>query len=86
MPIKTRIDMLATGIKTPVGIKVAGPDLNVIEDIDRQLEQILDTVPGTASVYSERVAGGRYVDVDMLRALALTSTTCRTSFARPSVA
>jgi Cu(I)/Ag(I) efflux system membrane protein CusA/SilA len=80
MPIKTRIDMLATGIKTPVGIKVAGPDLNVIEDIDRQLEQILDTVPGTASVYSERVAGGR------LRALALTSTTCRTSFARPSVA
>jgi len=67
MPIKTRIDMLATGIKTPVGIKVAGPDLNVIEDIDRQLEQILDTVPGTASVYSERVAGGRYVDVDIDR-------------------
>jgi Cu(I)/Ag(I) efflux system membrane protein CusA/SilA len=67
MPIKTRIDMLATGIKTPVGIKVAGPDLNVIEDIGRQLERILDPVPGTASVYSERVAGGRYVDVDIDR-------------------
>ncbi|MDJ0751136.1 MAG: CusA/CzcA family heavy metal efflux RND transporter [Woeseiaceae bacterium] len=67
MPIKTRIDMLATGIKTPVGIKVAGPDLDVIEDIDRQLEQILKTVPGTASVYSERVAGGRYVDIDIDR-------------------
>ena len=67
MPIKTRIDMLATGIKTPVGIKVAGPDLNVIDSIDKRLEQILETVPGTASVYSERVAGGRYVDVDIDR-------------------
>ena len=67
MPIKTRIDMLATGIKTPVGIKVAGPDLEVIEEIDRQLEDILANVPGTASVYSERVAGGRYVDVDIDR-------------------
>ena len=67
MPIKTRIDMLATGIKTPVGIKVAGPDLNVIESIDKRLEQILETVPGTASVYSERVVGGRYVDVDIDR-------------------
>jgi Cu(I)/Ag(I) efflux system membrane protein CusA/SilA len=67
MPIKTRIDMLATGIKTPVGIKVAGPDLKVIEDIGRQLERVLEPVPGTASVYSERVAGGRYVDVDIDR-------------------
>ncbi|MCG8369946.1 MAG: efflux RND transporter permease subunit, partial [Proteobacteria bacterium] len=67
MPIKTRIDMLATGIKTPVGIKVAGPDLEVIEAIGRQLERILERVPGTASVYSERVAGGRYVDVDIDR-------------------
>jgi len=67
MPIKTRIDMLATGIKTPVGIKVAGPDLNVIEDIGQQLERILENVPGTASVYSERVAGGRYVNVDIDR-------------------
>ncbi len=67
MPIKTRIDMLATGIKTPVGIKVAGADLKVIEDIGRQLEGILKVVPGTASVYSERVAGGRYITVDIDR-------------------
>ena len=70
MPIKTRIDMLATGIKTPVGIKVAGPDLAVIENIGRELETVLAGVPGTASVYSERVAGGRYVDVDIDRARA----------------
>ena len=55
MPIKTRIDMLATGIKTPVGIKVAGPDLKEIEKIGKRLEQVLNDVPGTASVYSERV-------------------------------
>ncbi|MEM7017508.1 MAG: CusA/CzcA family heavy metal efflux RND transporter, partial [Pseudomonadota bacterium] len=67
MPIKTRIDMLATGIKTPVGIKVAGPDLNVIQDIGQQLEILLKDVPGTASVYSERVAGGRYIKVDIDR-------------------
>ena len=67
MPIKTRIDMLATGIKTPVGIKVAGPDLAVIERIGKDLERVLQNVPGTASVYSERVAGGRYVDVDIDR-------------------
>lgn len=67
MPIKTRIDMLATGIKTPVGIKVAGPDLSVIERIGKDLERVLANVPGTASVYSERVAGGRYVEVDIDR-------------------
>ncbi|NTS77193.1 efflux RND transporter permease subunit [Catenovulum sp. SM1970] len=67
MPIKTRIDMLATGIKTPVGIKVAGPELAEIEKIGQQIEQILATVPGTASVYSERVAGGRYIKVDIRR-------------------
>ena len=67
MPIKTRIDMLATGIKTPVGIKVAGPDLDVIEEIGKEVEQIIKTVPGTASAYSERVAGGRYVTVDIRR-------------------
>jgi len=70
MPIKTRIDMLATGIKTPVGIKIAGPDLKVIQRIGRDLERVLEPVPGTASVYSERVAGGRYVDVDIDRARA----------------
>lgn len=67
MPIKTRIDMLATGIKTPVGIKVAGQDLKEIQKIGQQLEQILKDVPGTASVYSERVAGGRYIKVDIQR-------------------
>ena len=67
MPIKTRIDMLATGIKTPVGIKVAGPDLEVIEGIGQELEKVLANVEGTASVYSERVAGGRYIDVDIDR-------------------
>jgi len=67
MPIKTRIDMLATGIKTPVGIKVSGPDLAVIERIGKDLETVLADVPGTASVYAERVAGGRYVDVDIDR-------------------
>jgi Cu(I)/Ag(I) efflux system membrane protein CusA/SilA len=63
MPIKTRIDMLATGIKTPVGIKVAGPDLKVIEDIGKQIEKVIMTVPGTTSAYSERVAGGRYIEI-----------------------
>ncbi len=67
MPIKTRIDMLATGIKTPVGIKVAGPDLNVIQQIGQDIERVLSNVPGTASVYSERVAGGRYIKVDIHR-------------------
>jgi len=67
MPIKTRIDMLATGIKTPVGIKVAGSDLKVIEDIGKQVEKAVLKVPGTTSAYSERVAGGRYVTVDINR-------------------
>jgi Cu(I)/Ag(I) efflux system membrane protein CusA/SilA len=63
MPIKTRIDMLATGIKTPVGIKVAGPDLAEIERIGRAIEEVVSQVPGTTSAYSERVAGGRYIDI-----------------------
>ncbi|TMP29672.1 CusA/CzcA family heavy metal efflux RND transporter [Pseudoalteromonas rubra] len=67
MPIKTRIDMLATGIKTPIGVKIAGPDLAVIESLGQRLETILTKVPGTASVYSERVAGGRYIKVDIRR-------------------
>lgn len=67
MPIRTRIDMLATGIKTPVGIKIAGSDLSQIQDIGQQLESILSGVAGTASVYSERVAGGRYIQVDIDR-------------------
>jgi Cu(I)/Ag(I) efflux system membrane protein CusA/SilA len=62
MPIKARIDMLSTGIKTPVGIKVAGPDLNVLQDLGRQIEGIVRNVPGTLSVYAERVMGGNYLD------------------------
>jgi len=67
MPIKTRIDMLATGIKTPVGIKIAGPDLSTIQSLGQDIERILKGVEGTASVYSERVAGGRYIKVDIQR-------------------
>ncbi|GLS84105.1 cation transporter [Paraferrimonas haliotis] len=66
-PIKTRIDMLSTGIKTPVGIKISGTDLKVIEEIGTQLEKILPKVAGTASAYAERSAGGRYVDIDIKR-------------------
>lgn len=67
MPIKTRIDMLATGIKTPVGIKIGGPDLSVIQELGQQIETLLADFPGTASVYAERVVGGRYVVVDIDR-------------------
>jgi Cu(I)/Ag(I) efflux system membrane protein CusA/SilA len=66
-PIKTRIDMLATGIKTPVGVKISGPDLGVIQDIGQRVEAVLKELPGTASAFSERVAGGRYITVDILR-------------------
>ncbi|MGR5146079.1 efflux RND transporter permease subunit [Photobacterium alginatilyticum] len=67
MPIKTRIDMLATGIKTPIGVKIAGPELKQIEAIGTQLETVLEGVEGTASVYAERVAGGRYITMDIKR-------------------
>jgi Cu(I)/Ag(I) efflux system membrane protein CusA/SilA len=67
MPIRNRIDMLATGIKTPVGIKVAGPDLETIAEIGEQIEDVIGAVPGTASVYAERVTGGRFVDIDIDR-------------------
>jgi Cu(I)/Ag(I) efflux system membrane protein CusA/SilA len=67
MPIKARIDMVATGFKTPVGIKIAGPDLKVIEQLGREIEGILREIPETASVYSDRVTGGRYVTIDIDR-------------------
>ncbi|MBT4770210.1 MAG: efflux RND transporter permease subunit [Rhodospirillaceae bacterium] len=70
MPIKNRIDMLATGIKTPVGIKIAGPDLNVIRDIGVKIETIIGGVPGTSSVYSERVTGGRFININVDRRAA----------------
>ena len=67
-PIRNRIDMLATGIKSPVGIKVAGPDLKEIGRIGERIEQVVKTVPGAASVFSERVSGGRYIQIDIDRA------------------
>ena len=67
MPIKNRIDMLTTGIRTPVGIKVFGADLKQIEQIGTHLEMILKDVPGTRSVYAERVAGGYFVDFELKR-------------------
>ncbi len=67
MPIKTRIDMLSTGIKTPVGIKLMGPDLNVLSDIGVQIEAVVREIPGTLSVFSERVTGGNYLDFDIRR-------------------
>jgi copper/silver efflux system protein len=69
-PIKTRIDMLATGIRTPVGIKIMGPDLQVIQQLGQQIEDIVRQVPGTTSVYAERTATGRYVDIDIDRVAA----------------
>jgi copper/silver efflux system protein len=67
MPIKTRIDMLATGIKTPVGIKVAGPDLDQLERIAAQIEAVVRQVPGTSSVFAERVMGGNYIEFNINR-------------------
>jgi Cu(I)/Ag(I) efflux system membrane protein CusA/SilA len=67
MPIKTRIDMLATGIKTPVGLKVAGPGLPELERIAEGVEAILRRVPGTSSVFAERVMGGNYIEFDIDR-------------------
>ncbi len=63
MPIKTRIDMLATGIRTPVGVKIAGPDLAEIQRLGEEIERILRAIPGTRSVIAERVSGGRYLEV-----------------------
>jgi Cu(I)/Ag(I) efflux system membrane protein CusA/SilA len=67
MPIRTRIDMLATGIKTPVGVKIAGPDLNLIQSIGEQIENVLRQIPGTTSVFSERVASAHYIQIDIDR-------------------
>jgi len=67
MPIKARIDMLSTGVRTPIGIKVRGPDLEVIEEIGRNIEMVVKDIPGTASVYAERTAGGYFLDFDLKR-------------------
>ena len=67
MPIKTRIDMLATGIKTPVGIKIAGPDLAELERIASEVEAVVKTVPGTLSAFAERTMGGNYIEFNIDR-------------------
>jgi len=67
MPIKTRIDMLATGIKTPVGVKLMGPDLGQLSEIGEKIEAVLRGLDGTLSVYSERVVGGNFIDIQVRR-------------------
>ncbi|MFW8600537.1 efflux RND transporter permease subunit [Desulfobacterota bacterium M19] len=67
MPIKTRIDMLSTGIKTPVGIKIMGNDLKVLSRLGKKIESVIRNVPGTLSAYSERVMGGNYLDYEINR-------------------
>jgi len=67
MPIKTRIDMLSTGIKTPVGIKVSGPDLNVLQQVAQDIEQAMKTLPETTSAFGDRAVGGYYLDFDINR-------------------
>jgi Cu(I)/Ag(I) efflux system membrane protein CusA/SilA len=70
MPIKTRIDMLATGIKTPVGIKLMGDDLEVLSEVGEKIEAVVRELPDTLSAYSERVVGGNYIDIDIDRTSA----------------
>jgi copper/silver efflux system protein len=70
MPIKTRIDMLSTGIKTPVGIKIGGPDLAVLEQLGKEVEAVVKPLPGTLSAYAERVMGGSYLDFEIDREAA----------------
>ncbi len=67
MPIRARIDMLTTGVRTPIGIKIFGPDLAEIEKVGGHLEAIMKDIPGTRSVYAERVAGGYFVDFNLKR-------------------
>ena len=69
-PIRNRIDMLATGIKTPVGIKISGPDIHVIEQIGAQIEVLIKPITGTTSALAERLTGGRYITIDIDRAAA----------------
>ena len=67
MPIRSRIDMLSTGIRTPVGVKIGGPDLTELERLGREIEEVLRDLPGTASVYADRVMGGNYLDFSIDR-------------------
>ena len=67
MPIKTRIDMLSTGIKTPIGIKISGPDLQVLQTISEEVERVMKTIPDTLSAFGDRAVGGYYLDFDIKR-------------------
>ena len=67
MPIKTRIDMLSTGIKTPIGIKVSGPDLNVLQKVSQDIELAMKTLPETTSAFGDRAVGGYYLDINIDR-------------------
>ena len=69
-PIRNRLDMLATGIKSPIGVKIAGNDLAAIDRVAQQVERVAKTVPGVSSALAERLTGGRYVDIDIDRAAA----------------
>lgn len=69
-PIRNRIDMLSTGIKSPVGIKVAGANLQTLDKIAQEIEALVKTIPGASSVYAERLNGGRYIDIDINRIAA----------------
>ena len=67
MPIQARIDMQSTGINTPIGLKISGPDINTIQAVGKRVESILHRLPGTKTVYSERTSGARYIDIDIDR-------------------
>jgi Cu(I)/Ag(I) efflux system membrane protein CusA/SilA len=70
MPIKTRTDMLSTGIKTPIGIKISGPDLDMLQKIGSEVEAAVRTVPHTTSAFAERAVGGNYLDIKIDRPIA----------------
>lgn len=87
MPIKTRIDILSTSLRTPVGIKVYGPALGKIEEVGKRIEDVVKQAPGTVSVFSERVTGARYADIAVhRRATDSTSWRCRRQWPARSAA
>jgi len=67
MPIKARVDMLTAGVRTPIGIKIMGADLDKVQELGIQLEKVLQNVPGSKSVFAERTAGGYFLDFDLKR-------------------
>ena len=88
MPIKARIDMLATGIRTPVGVKVIGQDLKVIKQLAREIETAIKTVSGTSSAFAERIMGGYYLEIEpdrtQLTRYGLMSAMCSRLWLPPS--